>query len=210
MKQVGIPKEKIRQYMEVANFSRVLPFRFIAAARAVPEWEDLLEPGMFRVTEKLDRLKGSTVILVDNSGSMDAALSSKSDLSRRDAACALAILLREISDDVQILSFSDSPIVVPPRRGFALADAISGATQHGGTNIGSAVNVANSVGYDRIIVVTDEQSSTRVLPPRSNTYGYFINVASYQNGLGYGAWTSLTGFSENLISYIQESEQLSS
>ena len=36
--------------------------------------------------------------------------------------------------------------------------------------------------------------------------GYMINVASAKNGVGYGAWTHIDGFSENVIRFIQEIE----
>ena len=33
-----------------------------------------------------------------------------------------------------------------------------------------------------------------------------INVASYKNGVGYGSWRHIDGFSEACIEYIQEYE----
>jgi 60 kDa SS-A/Ro ribonucleoprotein len=58
---------------------------------------------------------------------------------------------------------------------------------------------------DRIIVITDEQSHDRVLAPK---YGrsYVVNVASYRNGVGYGAWTHIDGWSEAIIEYIRSVE----
>ncbi len=35
-----------------------------------------------------------------------------------------------------------------------------------------------------------------------------INVASYRNGVGYGRWTHLDGFSEQVLRYIAEYERL--
>jgi hypothetical protein len=35
---------------------------------------------------------------------------------------------------------------------------------------------------------------------------YFINVAVYQHGVGYGDWTNISGFSENTIKYIAATE----
>lgn len=34
-----------------------------------------------------------------------------------------------------------------------------------------------------------------------------INVASAKNGLGYGKWTHIDGFSENVIRFLIESER---
>lgn len=38
--------------------------------------------------------------------------------------------------------------------------------------------------------------------------GYIINVASNKNGVGYGAWIHIDGWSEAVIDYIREYEKL--
>jgi 60 kDa SS-A/Ro ribonucleoprotein len=60
--------------------------------------------------------------------------------------------------------------------------------------------------YDRIIVITDEQAHDRVLGPPGR--GYVINVASFKNGVGYGAWTHIDGWSEAVVEYIRELERM--
>ena len=62
-----------------------------------------------------------------------------------------------------------------------------------------------SQGYDRLIVITDEQAHDRVPSPRGK--GYVINVASYKNGVGYGRWMHIDGWSESVVDYIRELEQ---
>ena len=57
---------------------------------------------------------------------------------------------------------------------------------------------------DRLIVITDEQAQDSV--PAPNGKGYMINVAGYQNGVGYGKWTHIDGWSESVIEYIRELE----
>ena len=204
MKESGVDKSVVAAYSQTVNIDRILPFRFISAARVVPEWEDVIEQIMFRALEKAEKLRGKTVVLVDNSGSMSGAkVSAKSDIDRSDAACALAILLREICEDVRIIAFSTSPTVIAPRRGFALAEAIQ-KSETGGTDTGKALVFANQEAYDRIIVITDEQSSSAIPNPTST--GYFINVSINQNGIGYGAWNHIDGFSEAVIEWIKQTE----
>ncbi len=71
--------------------------------------------------------------------------------------------------------------------------------------LGGALNHIHRIpGYGRIIVITDEQSHDRVPEPQG--IGYMINVASYKNGVGYGKWTHIDGFSENVIRWIYELE----
>lgn len=206
MQQSGVNESLIRGYFEAANFERVLPFRFIAAANHAPLLEAELEQAMFKCLAGMPKLRGKTILLVDNSGSMyGTKISAKSDLDRSDAACALAILLKEICEDSVILGFSQEAVVVPNRRGFALKDSIQRSTAHGGTDIREAVHSASMYKHDRIIVITDEQSQTSVSDPLG--LGYFINVASYEHGIGYGKWTNITGFSEAIVSYIQAKER---
>jgi len=208
MNEAGINPKFIREYAQTLDVSKVLPFRFIAAARIVPAYEDMLEQMMFKALEGHEKLTGKTVLLVDVSGSMfGAKISAKSDLDRFDAAAALAILCREICEEVEIYSYSANGAVrVPPRRGFALIEAINRSQPHGGTKLGLALRSITS-SYDRCIVFTDEASYDRPADPRSGTKGYILNVGSYENGVNHEAWTCITGFSESVIDYIQAFEK---
>jgi uncharacterized protein (DUF58 family) len=125
-------------------------------------------------------------------------------MMRTDAAYGLAVLLREIADEVSLYTFSDTLKRVPARRGFALRDALDLSQPHGGTNLGAALEKIDEK-YDRLIVITDEQSHDRVPAPKGK--GYVVNVASYQNGVGYGPWTHIDGWSESVIGYIRELER---
>lgn len=186
--------------------SKALPFRYVAAARAVPAWETQIDSAMQVALNGLDKLPGSTVVLVDVSGSMDAKLSNKSDLTRLDAAAALAVLVRGICEQVRVFSFSNQVVEVPPRSGMALIDAIVKSQPHGGTFLGGALNdIRSKLTADRIIVMTDEQSADPVGKPLGR--GYIINVATYKNGVGYGDWTHISGFSEAVIDYIAALEK---
>jgi hypothetical protein len=54
------------------------------------------------------------------------------------------------------------------------------------------------------VVITDEQSHDRVKAPSGRSY--VINVASNRNGVGYGEWTHIDGWSEAVVDYIAELE----
>jgi hypothetical protein len=79
-----------------------------------------------------------------------------------DAAAGLAILLREKAEEFSIATFSDACVELPPRRGFALRDAIVGSQAHSGTYLKRALShLAENDEWrklDRLIVITDEQS----------------------------------------------------
>lgn len=206
MDSVSVDKNLIKESISKMKTERVLPFRFISAARYASQLEPELEIAMFRCLSGFEKMPGKTILLIDVSGSMDGIISAKSDLKRLDAASGLGMLLKEICEEVEIMTFSQNLTQVPLRRGFALRDAIINSQPHAGTFLGQAVKaVDNNRAYDRLIVITDEQSSDKVSDPKSR--GYMINVASYQNGVGYGKWLHIDGFSESVINYIQEYEK---
>lgn len=209
MLQAGISTSTIRDYAATLNVEKVLPFRFIAAARIVPELEDMLEAMMFKACAGMEKLKGKTVLLVDVSGSMyDTKVSEKSDLDRFDAAAALAVLCREICEEVEVYSFADNVRRILPRRGFALIEAIKNS-QTGGTQLGKAVHtIRNNVkDYSRFIVFTDEASYDPVGSPGCKN-AYVLNVASYKNGINNSEWTTISGFSEASLDYIRLYESI--
>lgn len=185
---------------------RVLPFRFVAAARACPQFEPVLDAALVASIADMKPLEGRTLVLVDVSGSMDVQLSRRSDLTRMDAACTLASI---IPGDVRMFSFSNGMVEVPPRRGMAGVDALKRSQAHSGTALGEAVSCAHRhVPHDRLIVITDEQSTGKLpVPDPVAKHAYMINVASARNGVGYGKWTHIDGFSESVLKWIAAHEE---
>jgi len=207
MREAGVDEPLVLNALREMSAARVLPFRFLAAARHAPRWEEALEQAMLKSLASTDKLPRKTIALVDVSGSMTAPLSRRSEMQRTDAAYGLAVLLREVGREVAVFSFSDSLVEVPARRGFALRDAIDTSQRHNGTYLGKAVEELNRrEKYDRLIVVTDEQAHDTVPAPHGK--GYVINVASYKNGVGYGKWTHIDGWSESVIEYIRALERM--
>jgi fructose-specific component phosphotransferase system IIB-like protein len=210
LREAGVDEKLVLSALEGMNTQRVLPFRFLAAARYAPQWEPALEQAMLKsvagqTSQENTKLAGKTVLLVDVSGSMTAPLSRRSEMQRTDAAYGLAVLLREIGEKVAVFSFSNGLVEVPGGRGFALRDAIDQSQSHGPTYLGKALEELNArQRYDRLIVITDEQAHDTVPNPKGK--GYVINVASYQNGVGYGKWTHIDGWSESVVGYIHALE----
>ena len=207
MKETGIDKELV-QYELNRNMREMLPFQYIAAARECPQWEDIIDNPMVASCALKPKLLGKTFVFVDVSGSMSATISNKSKMMRMDAACAMAILLRETCEKGEMYSFSHNLVAIPPRQGMALRDAIVNSQQHGGTMLGAALSAfqAANVPYDRIIVITDEQSHDSI-PNVKGKKNYILNIAGYENGIGNkNQWTTITGFSEASIDFIRELE----
>jgi hypothetical protein len=201
----GVDPKLIRERLD-KGVARALPFRFVTAARYAPKLEDAIEKAMLKGVAGLEKLAGSTGLVVDVSGSMNYKLSKKGETTRMDAAAGLAILLRDKAEEFAIATFSDACIELPPRRGFALRDAIVGSQAHSGTYLKRALSQLAAKDewqkLDRLIVITDEQSHDGILPawtPR----GYVVNVAPYKHGVSYGnRWTHIDGWSERVVDYI--------
>lgn len=227
MAEAGVDTGLVRNALLARKGARrVLPFRYVAAARAAPQFEPFIDEALSEAVSDMPPLSGKTIVLVDVSGSMNNRLSAKSDLTRMDAAAALASV---IHGDLRVFSFSarglqyggfnwnrggyeyrhdgsNVLVEVPPRRGMAGIDAVIRSQEHGGTMLGKAVQEANALPHDRLIVVTDEQSHDPVPDPVAKK-AYMINVASAKNGVGYGKWTHIDGFSESVLRFIEAHER---
>lgn len=204
MGQEGVDEELIQQaILARRGAARVLPFRFVAAARACPSMEPYLDEAMTDSIRDLPLLDGRTIILVDVSGSMNVPLSAKSDMRRNDAAAALAVIAN--AQKARVFSFSDNVVEVPRRAGMGGIDAILKSQPNSSTYLGKAVEEINKIPHDRLIVITDEQSHDRVPDPIAK-HAYMINVASYQNSVDFGAWTRINGFSENVFRFMSAHE----
>ena len=183
----------------------VLPFRYVAAARACPRFEPALDKALIASIEEMPGWEGTTFVLVDVSASMNYPLSAKSDMTRMIAAATLASI---VPGDVRTFSFSERVVEVPPRRGMAGVDAIIGSQRHYCTYLGKAIGDlnANMKPDDRLIVVTDEQSNDHVGSPISKR-AYMINVSTDERGVGHHQhWTRISGFSEAILRYISQAE----
>jgi 60 kDa SS-A/Ro ribonucleoprotein len=206
MQEAGVSKSLVKQCL-AENTKPLLPFQFLAAAKMCPGWEDIVDQSMIQSMKDYEKLPGKTVVLVDVSGSMNSTISQKSIMLRMDAACGLAVLLREVCEDISIGTFSNLLVLVPNRNGMALRDAIVNSQPHQNTYLGNALNAIKYPGTDRVIVITDEQTADEI-PKIPVSRCYIFNVGVYQNGIkNNGQWHTVTGFSEHCIDYIREYEK---
>lgn len=209
MHQAGVDFKLVTNALRArkGGAEKILPFRFIAAYRAAPEYREALNDAMLAGLSSLPEFEGRTVIYVDVSISMYAELSGKSDLSRSDAAAALAAIFP--SENVVIHTFESE--VRPTKnygRGLNAVDKIRGT---GGTNFKRLfAHISALKKVDRVIVITDEQSQT---PTTYNVkdigqYRYMINVGGYKQSIVTDKdWVRIDGFSENVFRFMHEWEK---
>lgn len=228
MQEAKVDKKLVRMALASADISRVLPFRFVAAAKAAPGFEEELDALLLKSAQCQPKLPGKTILIVDVSGSMYGYgnISKRSDMSRVEAAGALAAIARECCEEVSIYATAgnDASRVhataqVPNYRGLALVDKF---TKHGFSSElgGGGIFLVQCLDYiakredsaDRIIVFTDEQDcDLKLKPENANAFGkqnYLINISVEKNGIAYKPkWQHIDGFSEHVIEYIRASER---
>jgi hypothetical protein len=209
IREAQVPNEFVINALNKMNVERILPFRFITAEKYAKNLTVHLEDAMFRCIDKMDKLDGKTILLVDVSGSMDDTISSKGEYNRIDAACGIAILLRELCDDIDIYTFSNNLVKVKQGRGFNLAADINCSQSHASTNLYKSLSniFAKNDRNARYIVITDEQATDTDRVDTISPNSYVINVSSYKNEIDYGNWKKIYGFSENVITWIHEYEK---
>jgi hypothetical protein len=219
----------IREGLKKIKVEKVLPFRFISAAKYAPQFEKELEEAMYKCVANQEKLKGKTIFVIDTSGSMyGSKISQKSELSRVGIAASLAVLIREICENpiIYATAGNDSTRVhatkfLPSRRGFALKDLICNQSLinelgNGGIFLTQCMKhlYEKEKDAERIIVITDEQdcdTDVNKSPSKAKTFGkknYLINISCEKNGIGYRNWVHIDGWSEAVIDYIKAAEQL--
>jgi len=205
---------------------RVLPFRYVAAAKHAPSFADDISDAFLQSFEGQPKLPGKTVVVIDVSGSMyGGVMSKKSDMNRADAACALGAIMREVCEDPIIYATAGNDAVrkhktvpVANYRGLPLVKSIYDMCHPlggGGIFLKQVMDFIHAdVGedIDRVVVITDEADcgiGVEDSPLRARALGkrnYVINVASYEHSITNGAWTKINGFSESVVRYIIENE----
>jgi hypothetical protein len=227
MEQAGVDQSLVKEALVNADVSRVLPFRFVAAATAAPKFENELDQLLVKSAQQLPKLPGKTILIVDVSGSMygHGNISKRSDMTRVEAAGALAAIARESCEDVSIYATAGDDYarrhktaLVPPRHGMALVEkfkrqGFAGELGGGGIFLKQVLDYVfeKEKHADRIIVFTDEQDcDQKCNPATANAFGtnnYMVNISNEKNGIGYkNNWIHIDGFSEAILQYIYASE----
>ena len=217
MVESGVDRDLVRaKIVDGAEHSKALPFRFISAAKHAPAFEPELDGAMQIAMRGLPRLHGRSAVLIDCSGSMSSPVSGKSEIRCREAATALAILVGGVCDAFDVYAFGTDVAQIPARANLGLMTTVEDVNSYAygrssqnvqvghGTNIGKAVRFATQHSYDRVVVITDGQSHDTLANPTGT--GYILNVAAYKNGVGYGPWVNIDGFSEASVRFITELE----
>ncbi len=195
----------------------LLPMNFLSAAKNAPKFQADIEQAMYRCYNAQAKLPGTTVFIVDRSGSMNAEISAKSKNTRLDVAMAMAVLARERCEKSIIyatagVDFQGGKTVrIDGHRGFSLIKAIESADIGGGgiftrQAIEFAKKDVGQTPVDRIIVFSDSQDTDRSgkKPEPFAQTNYIVDVSAHSKGINYdGLWTAeVSGWSDHFLDYI--------
>jgi len=224
--------EKITNRDVVLN-SRLLPFRWLAAHRAVgdldPEIGDALISALEISVENIPRFKGETFVACDNSGSMSwRTISSRSSLYPADIANLLGAMIFHLSESGSVSVFGSDFSVVPLSRKDSI---MTNFAKISAFDIGWATYAYKVMQYliakkkrvDRIILLTDMiiygsdegdegkeafVNLLRVYRARINpeVKTYAINLQPYEYFISPAddlGVTTISGWSESILKYIE-------
>ena len=222
MRNAGVDKKVIKYGFENLKASMLLPMNFLQAARMNPEFERDIEDAMITSWSNLPKIPGRTLFILDASGSMEwAEISKKSELTRFDAAKAMAMLAANQCEDFELVVTAGddyarkhkSEVIKYPSKGFNLLKQIDEAKKRvGGGGIFTRQCLEWSreqfTGeFDRIIIFSDSQDCDypdKRVPKPFGKHNYICDVSSELHGVNYrGAWDAeISGFSEHFLTFI--------
>lgn len=215
MEQVGCDLDLVTEAItnqDAILKSKLMPFRFLSAFHNVinPALVTAIDKAFVMSMANVPVLKGTTILLVDVSGSMNHPVSFKSSITLMTAASAVAAILKETGRCVTY-TFSEGLVKVSSMlHGLEYIYAVRDSQANGGTYLSDAVSKVEGDPCDRVIIITDEQSHDG--PPAKcwAKYGYVVNVAGYAPSVVNGArgWQSIAGgWSDKIVSYIAAYER---
>ena len=226
MRRANVDKKVINEGLEKLKSSMLMPLDFLKAFRMNPEFGRQIEDAMINSYSNLPKLKGKTLFIVDVSGSMGARMSEKSDFTRYDAACAMAMLAANQCEDYEIVCTAGNDYAhtgahehIPyPQKGFGIFEQIRETNKnigYGGIFTRQCLEWCNNKfkgqKFDRIIVFSDSQDCDfpeRRIPKPFGTYNYICDISAHTKGVNYkGTWDAeISGFSEHFITFIAAME----
>lgn len=232
------PKNIDKIYEKLANkdevlHSKQLPFRFFSAykelekvAKAGTKVFDALETAIEYSTENMQKLKGTTVIAIDISGSMSDTVSRESTIRCCDLSALLGVLASRICDNAIVYTFNNSLT----KKNISTRDGILSTTHKiseasGGTSLKlPLVNmIDNNIKADRLILLSDNEINdgwyggyAQTCQTFADTYRKQINPDLWVHAIdlqGYGTQqfigkntNIIAGWSEKVLDFIRLAE----
>lgn len=178
--------------------SKLLPFRFYSAYKKLEENNlasskifDSLEIALKYSTQNIEKLNGKTLIAIDVSGSMNSAISSKSDIRCSDIACLLGAMANSICEDAILVTFDND---LYKQNLSTMSGIISNAKKMnangGGTDITLPLKylLNNKINVDRIIILSDNEINSNYVDCYGHTKTCQNFVEFYKKEINSNVW----------------------
>lgn len=175
---------------EAVRRSRQLPFRYLSAYKSLSgiggsRVYDVLENAADASVANIPKLKGTTVIAIDTSGSMSYSISSNTSVRCSEIAALLGILANRICENAIVYTFNTqiTPLAVSHRSGI-LHSAMTYASASGGTYMELPFKkmLSDRIKADRVIIVSDNECNS----PYRGTVQHYAD--EYRNKSGRNIW----------------------
>jgi len=174
--QAGVGKDTLKNvYDKLSNAEEVkrskqLPFRFLAAYNElehvgasgnISKILEAIENATEVAIENCPKFPGSTIVAVDDSGSMGAGISRMSSMTAFDAACSLGAICARRGEDVNLWAFSDGVREVNITKHTTMMGIAKKVGNHsGGTNTYLVIQkmIDEKLFPDRLFIFSDMQA----------------------------------------------------
>lgn len=228
MKEASLSRPMIKQAISQVKSNWLTPLNFLAAQRIAPEFTDDLNEAMKRSFASY-KIKGTTILAIDVSGSMGGLTSKYSNFSRMDLAFALAAVASYVFEDL-ILVFtagSDSikkgaHVVWANSKGLGIfgdINSIKNKVGGGGIFTYQLTKWLEDNGYakdaERLVVISDSQDIDAMYGVKTNPItspyknSYIIDISTNTHGIKTGVWTAeINGWSDKVFQYIAAVEDI--
>jgi len=232
MKEAGVSKSLIAKSLVSYDYKWSLPTQFFAAAKAVPEFSDIINLAMMKYFSGQPKLPGTTAIIVDLSGSMNQPLSvprgvdREEVMSRMTAAAILAAIIKARSQHCEVWATAGNDGLRQHQteraedvNGFELVDSLLDQAHHMGSGgifivqTTKFIEAKTHTKYDRCIVITDEQDCDQGADKGANNavrlgrHNYIMNIAPERYGVVTGGlWHRISGMSYKVVEWLIDEE----
>ena len=222
MMQANVDHDSIVKGIQNLQSSMLLPLDYLKAARINKEFDRHIEDAMIKSYANLPKLPGKTLFIVDVSGSMGANMSAKSDFTRLDAACAMAMLAANQCEKFKLVATAGNDRtrvgahlhIQYPKKGFDIIGQIRNTEReigYGGIFTRQCLEWCREQfkdeEFDRIIIFSDSQDCDwpdKRIPKPFGKHNYICDVSANTKGINYkGVWDAeISGFSDKFITFI--------
>lgn len=175
-------RAKLSNPDEVAR-SRQFPYRFLSAYKAVDthNWTATIETALDHSCGNIPDFPGSTLVLVDVSGSMHTPLTRKTQVMNVEAGALFGAALARRTGNATLIAFGTDSTPIPFTANASVLKVIEKVLK---ANVGHGTNLNEAIsrwytGQDRIVMFTDMQTHDFAKTGHKAQFIHGFNLGGY-------------------------------